>query len=202
MNVALRPVWGQIIGAVVATEGQEVLYFDRSLLCISERACFYQPMTELRWGLFHIQLSQKRICLAREHTHNSLLYWLPYRWNSQPLYSYLINEMLWFVCWFMSVLNDYKSIKMFSIITREMLRDWESLKFCDLVSILKVMQTHSFLFTVQNIEGFFFLSLHVLGINQQLIFSPPHTIWWEHRVPHTKWLSTCSISSTKQTFSA
>lgn len=128
-------------------------------------------MTELRWHLFHIQLSQKRICLAREHTHNSLLYWLPYRWNSQPLCSYLINEMLWFVCWFMSVLNDYKSIKMFSIITWEMQRDWESLKFCDLVSILKVMQTHSFLFTVQNIEGFF-LSLHVLGINQQPIFSP------------------------------
>lgn len=163
MNVALRPVWGQIIGAVVATEGQEVLYFDRSLLCISERARFYQPMTELRWGLFHIQLSQERICLAREHTHNSLLYWLPYRWNSQPLYSYLINEMLWFVCWFMSVLNDCKSIKMFSVITREMLRDWESLKFCDLVSILKVMQTHSFLFTVQNIEGFFFCP-HMLWV--------------------------------------
>lgn len=150
------------------------------------------------------------VCLARQHTHNSLLYWLPYRWNSQPLYSYLINEMLWFVCSFMSVLNYYKSIKMFSIIIWEILRNWESLGFCALVPFVKVMQRHSFIFTVQNMEGHFFLDYMCcsfycneigLGINQQLIFSR-HTIQWEHRVPHSKWLSTRSISFTKQTFSS
>lgn len=121
------------------------------------------------------------ICLAWQHTHNSLLYWLPYRWNSQPLYSYLINEMLRFVCWLMSVLNYYKSMKMFSIIIWKISRDWESLDFCALVPLAKVMQRHRLIFTVQNIGHFldcwvFFTVINFgLGINQLLIFFA-HTI--------------------------
>lgn len=142
-NVTLRTVRGQIIGAVIASEGWEVLYFDRSLLCISEQAGILSaPDWATLAPLSHLA-QPEHIWLAWAHTHNSLHYWLLYRWNSLAPYSYLINETRRFVCWLMLVSNYYKSIKMFSI-----MKHWTTEKTWNSVTSSLLWRWDSFLVTV------------------------------------------------------
>lgn len=97
-------VWKQLLLPSLILKGLCYVYITLVHLhwCMTELHCFFLTFS-----------SAKESCLTLQH--NSSLYWFPYRLNSRPLYSYLINETLWFVCQCMSESNDYKSIMMFRI---------------------------------------------------------------------------------------